>query len=1077
MPDKLTAIRLKQQNGQYGPQIPIGAKAENIKYDKIYSVKEVLGNVDTIKGPLQKQIDNIDTSAISEAVTDWLEDNPGALLPTDKTLSLADVPADAEQTGKIITINDEPDGQATKVHFNTNNQVVNLATMDDIPDMTQIFDSGIIIDATANDLINGNVNYASGAITIPSNDSVMTNMISVKKFCSVYKNTNYRLKIVAYSNNTEDSYIDGISIAPNTVNKYQPYTQVDLLRDFPTAKYVIIEFKVWENGAWADPQSPANVLAIDPKLKFYILPDIVDKIENAVVVDNTLSISNEAADAKETGDAIIKLNTVFNSANNGFMFSSEKISGVGAIILSEIGYYQTAQAESVSSFIVSEDYRSAKINCSEGDSFVINTQGAGGVYRPWAFLDSNNIVLSRCSESISTDEVIIAPENAAYLIVNNRIVVKPTGYYAYKNKNVPNDTLIGLVGKDAYSPIWEKGRYDPSTGEKTTSSSHIRTTEKFAYASTLAIIVKNSRALNIRYRLTFFDSNNSHIFTTDFLTRGCMIKNIAPEGTETFAISVVKSDNVSDLAYGQAIQITNYDNTLLPPDGELQTMMYGNKQVIPMWENGGIYTASGEESISSTFVRTIEYIPYSNNLVIALTNALGKIRFRVFYYKEPNTNEGSYIGFSGDQSNNFHKRGIRISDYAPEDTVYFRIIATKADSAIAANDTGATIVITDGQYVSLPLDEQVNEIVNELKEQGIDQLPDYYEDYLRTKAKEIISKQNNMSVNSVQFFLISDYHTRTNEGHSKAMLRRLSSETGITMLCYTGDGGGKLGTSDDKMLEAIIRTSEVWDGLENSIKEFYGTLGNHEWITATYFHRSTVTNVFLGRYKNTAFDMQPYYGSYSVDNKFNKVRYYFLQCKSNAAASAYKWMAEDLLTVPAGYNVAVFMHHGAIPGAASEDEYDGVVLSDTGEVNDVARTIAEILHKFETHGTVEFTIDNIQYSYNYSSRQGYNDSVIGIFCGHYHHGTLFPKNDELNAYKIMVFRASTDSLQAASIAQNNTPWYWKDGIIGGTKIVREAETLNEQCFYAVQVDLDTKDIYITAIGGDHDWETNYANEE
>lgn len=55
-----------------------------------------MGNVRTNIAPLQEQIDNIDTSAISEVVTDWLEDNPGALLPTDKTLSMVDVPADAQ---------------------------------------------------------------------------------------------------------------------------------------------------------------------------------------------------------------------------------------------------------------------------------------------------------------------------------------------------------------------------------------------------------------------------------------------------------------------------------------------------------------------------------------------------------------------------------------------------------------------------------------------------------------------------------------------------------------------------------------------------------------------------------------------------------------------------------------------------------------------------------------------------------------------------------------------------------------------------------------------------------------------
>lgn len=136
--DKLTAVRIKQQNGQYGPQIPVGAKAENVKYDNIYSVKEVLGNVKTNVGPLQEQIDNIDTEAISGAVTDWLEDNPGALLPTDKTLSIADAPADAQQAGKVVTVNSETDGNATKLHLNTTNDTVNVALMEDLANFNNI---------------------------------------------------------------------------------------------------------------------------------------------------------------------------------------------------------------------------------------------------------------------------------------------------------------------------------------------------------------------------------------------------------------------------------------------------------------------------------------------------------------------------------------------------------------------------------------------------------------------------------------------------------------------------------------------------------------------------------------------------------------------------------------------------------------------------------------------------------------------------------------------------------------------------------------------------------------------------
>lgn len=127
--DKITVVRLKQQDGQYGPQIPVGTKAENVQYDKFYSVKDALGNV---KAPLQEQIDNIDTNAISNAVTDWLEDNPSAGLPTDKTLTIQNTAADAKAAGDLIKINNQTNGNTTKLHFNTTNNIVNVLTTDDI---------------------------------------------------------------------------------------------------------------------------------------------------------------------------------------------------------------------------------------------------------------------------------------------------------------------------------------------------------------------------------------------------------------------------------------------------------------------------------------------------------------------------------------------------------------------------------------------------------------------------------------------------------------------------------------------------------------------------------------------------------------------------------------------------------------------------------------------------------------------------------------------------------------------------------------------------------------------------------
>ena len=136
--DKLTAVRIKQENGEYGPQIPVAAKAENVEYNEEYSVKEVLGDININKGPLQEQIENIDTSTIQAALEarldEWEEQAqiPVTSVAIDSYLTNQGQAADAKQAGKVVTINNEADGNATKLHLNTSNDIVNIALMDDI---------------------------------------------------------------------------------------------------------------------------------------------------------------------------------------------------------------------------------------------------------------------------------------------------------------------------------------------------------------------------------------------------------------------------------------------------------------------------------------------------------------------------------------------------------------------------------------------------------------------------------------------------------------------------------------------------------------------------------------------------------------------------------------------------------------------------------------------------------------------------------------------------------------------------------------------------------------------------------
>lgn len=54
--DKLTAIKIKYQDGTYSEQIPIGASTQNIDWDENHSLVDILGEVDLSKGNIQRQI-------------------------------------------------------------------------------------------------------------------------------------------------------------------------------------------------------------------------------------------------------------------------------------------------------------------------------------------------------------------------------------------------------------------------------------------------------------------------------------------------------------------------------------------------------------------------------------------------------------------------------------------------------------------------------------------------------------------------------------------------------------------------------------------------------------------------------------------------------------------------------------------------------------------------------------------------------------------------------------------------------------------------------------------------------------
>lgn len=377
-------------------------------------------------------------------------------------------------------------------------------------------------------------------------------------------------------------------------------------------------------------------------------------------------------------------------------------------------------------------------------------------------------------------------------------------------------------------------------------------------------------------------------------------------------------------------------------------------------------------------------------------------------------------------------------------------------------------------------DEEQDARLTALEQGGSGDLPSYWKSYLPARISAITDIQRSISTQNDAFFFVTDYHIRTNQGHSLDIIREVATKTGITRLFFGGDAGGTIGPSDAQLLKALQRNAGIWSSFSDCVDEFYGALGNHEWLTGIVNRRSAMIAAYLNRYKTKADGFDPTDGNFFIDNKANKIRYFFLQQTISAypALHSLLWLGDCLLDTGNDWTVMVTMHHGWIPSAATYADYGVTIKYNYLSIEGVNKMLAAWRDKQSFTWT--WTEDNVQHSRTFAFDEAPETDVhhvIGVFCGHLHHGTLFTQDDQYNTYGVPVFRGGTDSMQASTVPlaedADNIPWYWEDGTIGGTKHARMIGTTDEQCVYAVQVDLEAHHVYITTIGGDNDWEFDY----
>lgn len=184
--DKLTAIKIKYEDGTYSDQIPISVLANNVEWNNNYSLVDVLGSIafDT-KGSVQSQLtqlfnekidstelDNYVDLTLKNEVTSWLNTYIAPATGTiayDASLSIEGAAADAKAAGQIVQISaTKPTKQNNRIWVAAAEQEYEVPTMDDIENLiTSEYDATKTYKINDFVIHNGILYYCNTAITTP----------------------------------------------------------------------------------------------------------------------------------------------------------------------------------------------------------------------------------------------------------------------------------------------------------------------------------------------------------------------------------------------------------------------------------------------------------------------------------------------------------------------------------------------------------------------------------------------------------------------------------------------------------------------------------------------------------------------------------------------------------------------------------------------------------------------------------------------------------------------------------------------------------------------------------------------
>ena len=465
---------------------------------------------------------------------------------------------------------------------------------------------------------------------------------------------------------------------------------------------------------------------------------------------------------------------------------------------------------------------------------------------------------------------------------------------------------------------------------------------------------------------------------------------------------------------------------------------YWRTEMIPIGEINRLIKPTGLNAMVSRFDSNGSFIARSS---IAETEAVDYDRQRILYLYGENT---SYLIIS------VAKYNATVEGTAP----------VSIDDILAS---GFELFVTSS----------TDEIKEKLFQKEENKLPEYYftTGYLDGRINEINRIEDSISTECDEFIFLTDYHFSQNAERSPAIIKRIVEQTGITRLVFGGDAGRSQLAANKYM--AARENCGVFQKLRESVPEFYGVVGNHDWNDrqdtdhegakqAEVFSTAGIMNFHLGEQRTRVEGMSSE-GDYYIDNKAAKIRYFFLQETGQAKTTneTIEWLGNQLLNTPTGYYVVVFCHYaytGAPNGTFAPSSLIGrdnlSVIRITQLLGAVKAKTSVTVKKYNRYDTSGTQSGSITFDFT-----GTDLTPIAIISGHTHWDASLTTSQ--SDYGILTIATTTD---AAGYAQNGQT---------GAAEPRTVGTIEEQAFDVVHIDLTARKVYMTRIGGGSDREFTF----